>query len=89
MTKNKRFTLKNNILKDEYCIFDDEYEYAFVPSENKTALMSIVEVLNQLNDEKEHLKTLLNEISDKNNEIWLEDGRIIRLTKVFKGEYVK
>ena len=55
----------------------------------------IIDLLNELNDENEQLekenkelKGLLKSMADKNNEIWLHNGQIIRLKKVFKGECV-
>lgn len=37
-----------------------------------------------LKEENNKLKSLLEEMKDKNGEIWLMDGRIIRLKKVLK-----
>lgn len=55
----------------------------------------IIDLSNELNDENEQLKKenkelkgLLKSMADKNNEIWLHNGQIIRLKKVFKGECV-
>jgi len=39
-----------------------------------------------LKEENEQLKSILEEMKDKNEEIWLMDGRIIRLKKVLKGD---
>ena len=51
-----------------------------------------------LKDENRHMKTVLNEnmglkkllrkISNPNGEIWLDNGEIIRLKRIFKGEWV-
>lgn len=54
---------------------------------NELTQNEVVDLLNRLNDENERLKSLLNEISDKNDRILLNDGRIIQLRKVFKGEW--
>lgn len=40
----------------------------------------------ELETENKELKDLLKSIADKNDEIWLHNGQIIRLKKVFKGE---
>ena len=37
-------------------------------------------------NENEQLKSILEEMKDKNEEIWLMDGRIIRLKKVLRGD---
>ena len=37
-----------------------------------------------IRNENEQLKSILEEMKDKNEEIWLMDGRIIRLKKVLK-----
>ena len=41
----------------------------------------------ELKKENQEFKSLLDEMSDCNNEIWLDDGRIYRLRKVFKGKW--
>lgn len=41
----------------------------------------------ELSKENKILKSLLNEMKDRNGEIWLDDGRIFRLRKIFKGEW--
>lgn len=46
-------------------------------------------LLNELHEENKEFKALLDKMSDCNNEIWLDDGRIYRLRKAFKGEWVK
>ena len=43
----------------------------------------------ELSEENKTLKSLLNNMADKNGEIWLNDGKIFRLKKIFKGEWVK
>ena len=43
--------------------------------------------LNWLEEENKELKDLLKSMADRNNEIWLDNGQIIRLEKVFKGEW--
>lgn len=37
--------------------------------------------------ENKELKDLLKSMADRNNEIWLDNGQIIRLKKVFNGEW--
>ena len=39
-----------------------------------------------IRNENKQLKSILEEMKDKNEEIWLMDGRIIRLKKVLKGD---
>ena len=41
----------------------------------------------ELDNENKKLKDLLKSMADRNNEIWLDDGQIIRLNKVFRGEW--
>jgi len=41
----------------------------------------------ELNNENKQLKDLLKSMADRNNEIWLSNGQIIRLNKVFRGEW--
>ena len=41
----------------------------------------------ELKQENKEFKALLNEMSDCNNEIWLDDGRIYRLKKIFVGKW--
>ena len=41
----------------------------------------------QLKEQNKKLKDLLESMADRNDEIWLDDGQIIRLKKVFKGEW--
>lgn len=41
----------------------------------------------RLKQENKEFKALLDEMSDRNNEIWLDDGTIYRLRKVFKGKW--
>lgn len=42
-----------------------------------------------LEKENKELKAFIKSLCDKNDEIWLDDGSIYRLRKVFKGEWVK
>ena len=48
------------------------------------AMQEEIEILSEENKE---LKDLLKSMADRNNEIWLHNGQIIRLKKVFKGEW--
>lgn len=48
---------------------------------------NIVDLLNELHEENKKLKDLLKSMTDRNNEIWLNNGQIIRLKKEFKGEW--
>ena len=70
----KRFTYlnasKNHYIGSFFC--------NGVPLTNK----EVVDLLN----ENEQLKSLINSMKDKNNEIWLMDGRIIKLKKVLKND---
>jgi len=43
----------------------------------------------ELSKENKELKAFIKLLCDKNNEIWLDNGQIIRLRKVFKGEWIK
>ena len=42
----------------------------------------------ELDNENKQLKDLLKSMADRNNEIWLDDGQIIRLNKIFNGEWI-
>lgn len=43
--------------------------------------------LQRVEEENKELKDLLKSMADRNNDIWLNNGQIIRLKKVFKGEW--
>ncbi len=69
----------------------DEEELVYA---DKKELEQFIESYKQLEKENEQLKQenkvfkeLLDEMSDCNNEIWLDNGQIIRLKKVFEGEW--
>ena len=55
-------------------------EFDFLKNENKHMRTVI--------NENMQLKKLLRKISNCNGEIWLSNGRIIRLKKIFKGEWI-
>lgn len=55
----------------------------------RDALMYQCDLMNELDNENKELKSFIKSLCDKNNEIWLDDGSIYRLRKVFKGEWVK
>lgn len=89
----KRFSVDDFIRTYHSHIIDEKKEII--------TLEEYVNYLNGLVDENEFLKNriasfkqqnkdlkaLLDEMSDCNNEIWLDDGRIYRLRKVFKGKW--
>lgn len=65
-------------------------------AEENTQLKNKLKFLNELNkpygtiiEENQRLKAFIKSLCDKNNEIWLDDGSVYRLRKVFKGEWVK
>ena len=55
-------------------------EFDFLKNENKHMRTVI--------NENMQLKKLLRKISNCNGEIWLSNGRIIRLKKIFNGEWI-
>ena len=94
MTENKRFWVESDrilntyalrIFKDDVPIFEIN-NWNSLNESNKVECEGIATELNNLSDENEQLKSLLEEMKDKNEEIWLMDGRIIRLKKVLKGD---
>ena len=62
--------------------------YGIITDKDDTAysIDELVELLNEFQKENEQLKSLINSMKDKNNEIWLMDGRIIKLKKVLKND---
>jgi hypothetical protein len=63
------------------------YHIGEIGNVDVNCLNDIADRLNELNDENKELKDLLKSMADRNNEIWLDNGQIIRLKKVFKGEW--
>ena len=59
------------------------------PTMAKENWNNVVNELNRLHEENKELKDLLKSMADRNNEIWLNNGQIIRLKKVFKGRMDK
>jgi len=79
MTK-KRFTTVELPKPNKWGIW---YDGAYLSTYQVCILLNeYVDVRN----ENEQLKSILEEMKDKNEEIWLMDGRIIRLKKVLRGD---
>ena len=79
MTENKRFIP----------IFDGFDKRVVGAKDNGRIIsfMDMFDLLNKLSEENKELKDLLKSMADRNNEIWLDNGQIIRLKKVFNGEW--
>ena len=95
MTEKRYF---KKMWEEEYYIFDsntisesdfeEKLEYQdYKAFEDSMMGDEVVNRLNELDSENKELKDLLKSMADRNNEIWLDDGRIIRLKKVFRGEW--
>ena len=69
---------ENKQLKEQ--IAEQGTQLDFLKDENKH-MRAVLE-------ENHELKKLLRKISNCNGEIWLDNGQIVRLKKVFKGEWV-
>ena len=90
MTENKRFN-RFDVYFDDFMqlwtVSDNENDNMLYPCTSENMANEFCKLLNELNEENKELKDLLKSMADKNGEIWLDNGQIIRLKKVFKGEW--
>lgn len=76
-----RITDENEQLKIDMGILKDNHEI------DREIIDDLQEYVKKLEKENKELKDLLKSMADRNDEIWLDNGQIIRLKKVFKGEW--
>ena len=88
MTENKRFTVirKKNPVSKEMGNYVQDKGTTILKLGFLEDCKDVCDILNELNDENKELKDLLKSMADRNGEIWLDNGQIIRLKKIFKGE---
>lgn len=99
---NVGIAIKDNQERKHYCIDIDSIDEVVgllneLNDENKELKTKLSE-FDFLKNENKHMRTVINEnmqlkkllrkISNCNGEIWLSNGRIIRLKKIFKGEWI-
>ena len=83
----KRFRVFKFPDVNKFGVSDDIVEVTVAFCDKKWEADYLCDLLNDLNNENKELKDLLKSMADRNNEIWLDNGQIIRLKKVFKGEW--
>jgi len=66
-------------------LYDENKELKDEVHDWKASAEDYLKLGKSLQKENKELKDLLKSMADRNNEIWLDNGQIIRLEKVFKG----
>ena len=78
----------NNLLDENKTLKEENEQLKFQNSNLMKEVAEYSRKTKELDNENKNLKDLLKSMADRNNEIWLDDGRIIRLNKIFKGEWI-
>lgn len=67
----------------------DEEDYFTIDGYPTMSDKQVVDLLNELSEENEQLKSFIKRLCNKNGEIWLLNGFIYRVNKVFDEEWWK